>query len=157
MSNYYNSTDRNPKSQRIDELSPASRRENCPEKGPHAVSIKLCEGTSRPCHSSSNTRKPPHQWGRPARNAGLPVIRHPGLRSVVQSEFPVGRASCPSLSDRQSRVSRDVPPKKGLLRCTRKDRFGANTYPHGTKSTRIVLLNRLRLHDCAMLRSTGFK
>jgi len=32
--------------------------------------------------------KQSHRWDRPARNAGLPVIRHPGLRSGVQSGFP---------------------------------------------------------------------
>jgi hypothetical protein len=65
--------------------------------------------------------KQSHWWDRPARNAGLPAIRHPGLRSGVQemagrdarryqivgtgvpagADFPVGQASCVSIEDGQ--------------------------------------------------------
>ena len=56
-----------------------------------------------------------HWWDRPVRNGDC--IRHPGLRSGVQSGFLVGQAFCLSLNDGQSRVLRGtVPPKKEWLR-----------------------------------------
>ena len=43
--------------------------------------------TSHNVIARSKTTKQSHWWDRPARNTGLPVIRHPGLRSGVQSRF----------------------------------------------------------------------
>ncbi len=44
----------------------------------------------------------------------LPVIRHPVLRSGVQSAFPVGQASCLSIEDGQDahpHRETPIPPK----------------------------------------------
>ena len=55
----------------------------------------------------------------PGGSAGVPAGFRATGTEAGPTGFLVGRASCPSLSDRQSRVPRGtVPPKKGLLRAS---------------------------------------
>ena len=111
-----------------------------------------------PVIGRSETTKHSHWWGRPARNAGLPVVRHPGLRFVGQemagrdarryqivgtgvpagAGFPVGHpakrgTACLSRTGKMPIPTAGPTSHWRLLRCARKDILEENAHLRETE------------------------
>jgi hypothetical protein len=114
------------------------------EWSPRIESVSWVEVVIARSEVPRSAGKQSHRWDRPALNAGLPVIRHPGLRSGGSAGVPAGFGATgteagptkfPRMREQQ-RVGR--PSHRRLIRCARNDNLRP-TRPMAYTRCKIVL------------------